>query len=129
MNRAIAQARLTMSRFDEAFDQKHTTADLFFLKKPYATPSGGAEHMWITIKDRSSEGYVGTVNNDAETTKLARLGQEVTVKPSEASDWYFVKNGVMHGGYTTRCSMKKMKPTERAELLLRLPYKMAPDNE
>lgn len=128
MNQAIGKAQATISRFEMAFYQRQTN-ELFFLKKPYPTPSGSLEHMWITNNAKSAEGYLGVVNNDAEDTNLVKLGQQVTVQASEASDWYYVKDGTMQGGYTIRYLLKRMKLTERADALLKLPYKISPEDQ
>jgi len=53
MNAAIAKAKATSDDFVKAFHAQKLDMKDFFVKKPYPTPSGEAEHMWMA---RSSSG-------------------------------------------------------------------------
>jgi uncharacterized protein YegJ (DUF2314 family) len=66
--------------------------------------------------------FHGTVNNEPEKVKTVRLGQKVTVAPSEISDWMYVENRKLVGGYTLRALRDAMSPAERADLDKGLPF-------
>src|SRR6267142_2622359 len=49
MNAAIEKAKATADDFVRAFHAQKPSAKDYFAKKPYRTPSGGIEHMWIAV--------------------------------------------------------------------------------
>jgi uncharacterized protein YegJ (DUF2314 family) len=55
------------------------------------------------------------VNNDPDTVKNVKIGQKVSIEPSKISDWMFVENGKLVGGYTIRVLRDTMSAGERAE--------------
>jgi uncharacterized protein YegJ (DUF2314 family) len=60
--------------------------------------------MWLTPVSFDGTTFHGTVNNEPEKVKTVRMGQKVTVAPSEISDWMYVENRKLVGGYTLRHS-------------------------
>ena len=117
MKAAIAEAKASATKFVEAFHaQKAGTKD-FFVKKPYPTPSGSVEHMWIEVAEEANGVLKGTVANDAEDTREVKLGQKVTLKLSEISDWKYHDGKKLIGGYTVRYFVDKMSPKERETFL------------
>jgi uncharacterized protein YegJ (DUF2314 family) len=64
------------------------------------------------------------IDNDPEVVKSVKLGQAVTVRPQDISDWMYVDHGVLVGGYTLRVIRDAMTPAERAELDKSLPFKI-----
>jgi uncharacterized protein YegJ (DUF2314 family) len=47
--------------------------------------------------------------------KNVHLRQRVTVAPRDVSDWMFVRNGKLMGGYTTRVLNARLSPDQRAQ--------------
>ena len=117
MNAAISKAESTVGDFVKAFHaQKAGTRD-FFVKKPYPTPSGELEHMWIEVTDESNGVLNGVVANEAEQTREVKNGQKVTVKISEISDWKYTDGKKLIGGYTIRYFYDRMTPQEKEEFI------------
>jgi len=117
MNAAIAKAKATIGEFVTAFHvQKPGTKD-YFVKKPYATPGGGHEHMWIEVTGEADGVLKGVIANEAEDTREVKNGQRVTLKTSEISDWKYQDGNKLIGGYTIRYFVEKMPPAERKEFL------------
>lgn len=117
MNAAIAKAKATSAGFITAFHaQKSGTKD-FFVKKPYRTPKGSQEHMWIEIHEEHDGVLKGVVANDAEETREVKMGDEVTLSISEISDWKYQDGKKLIGGYTIRYFVDRMSPKEREEFL------------
>jgi uncharacterized protein YegJ (DUF2314 family) len=117
MNAAIAKAQATSSDFIRAFhEQKPGTSD-FFIKKPYPTPDGSVEHMWIKVLTETNSVLTGTIANEAEETHAVKMGQNVSLNVSEISDWKYQDGKKMIGGYTIRYFIDRMSPKERAEFL------------
>ena len=118
MEAAVAKAVATTNDFVTAYRAKKPGAKNFFLKKPYPTPSGSVEHMWIEITAEGDDGvFAGIISNNAEETKKVKLGQKVFVRLDEISDWKYEDGKKLIGGYTIRYFLDKMSPAERKEFL------------
>ena len=117
MNTAIAKAKATSGEFIQAFyDQKPGTKD-FYVKKPYPTPSGEVEHMWIKVLEENNGVFNGVVANEAEETREVKMDQKVSLNISEISDWKYIDGKKLVGGYTIRYFYERMSPKEREDFL------------
>lgn len=124
MNEAIATARRTIGQFDTAFARQDSTSSDFAVKKRYPTPDGSGEHMWIAVMSIEKNRYRGVVNNDAEQTLLVKYGDTVMVDKSEITDWMYVDNKFLQGGYTIREMRRELTPAERSSMDSTLPFKI-----
>jgi len=113
MNDAIAKAKATSGEFIKAFHEQNGENSDFYVKKPYPTPSGGHEHMWIEVSGETNGILTGRIANDAEYTREVKFGQEVSLKIEEISDWKYQRGKKLVGGYTIRYFLDKMSPKER----------------
>jgi len=116
MNAAIARAKATFPDFVTALRSGNPAYHDFAVKKPYATPDGGVEHMWIESIREVAGGFEGTIANDANDTRLVEYGQQVRFAPAEVSDWKYVNGDLLVGGYTIRYFVERMSPDEKQAL-------------
>src|SRR5207249_3857757 len=113
MNAAIEKAKATVDDFVRAFHaQKADTRD-YFVKKPYRTPPGEMEHIWIAVLEEENGVMKGRVANEAEETREVKAGQIVSLKVSEITDWKYQEGRKLVGGFTIRYFVEKMSPKER----------------
>jgi uncharacterized protein YegJ (DUF2314 family) len=124
MNAAINKAKETMDEFDKALKSNRSTYSGFALKKRYNTPDGGGEHMWIGGIVPVNGKYKGIVNNDAETTNEVKYGDTVIVRRDEITDWMYLENNVLRGGYTIRAIRNKLTKEEQEEMDKELGFKI-----
>lgn len=124
MNSAIAKARQTLSNFDKSFQSKKPEYTDFAVKKPYKTDDGGHEHMWIALISIEDRGYKGYVNNDAEKTHEVKYGDTVFVGKKEITDWMYLENNVLRGGYTIREIRSHLTSEERSKMDEELGFKI-----
>lgn len=117
MNAAIAKAKATINDFVQAFHAEAPGTSEFFVKKPYKTVGNGEEHMWIAVEGEKDGVIHGTISNDAEETKEVKMGDKVTLKLSEISDWKYQQGKKLVGGFTIRYFLDKMTPKEREAFL------------
>jgi len=117
MNAAIAKARATTNDFVKAFHAPTPQMKDFLVKKPYPTPNGEQEHMWIVVSEEKDGVLRGMVANEAEATREVTNGQPVTLKLSEISDWKYTDGKKLVGGYTIRYFYDRMTPEEKQEFL------------
>lgn len=113
MNQAIGKAKNTIALFDEAIKSKNLSYTDFAVKKRYETGNDGGEHIWVAILEVINGNYKGVVNNDAEVTKEVKYGDTVIIRRDEITDWMYIDNNTLRGGYTIREIRNKMSKEER----------------
>ncbi|WP_153800858.1 YegJ family protein [Foetidibacter luteolus] len=114
MNGAIKTANQTLAKFNEALKSGNPNFEYFALKTRFNTPDG-AEHIWvsnITIKDNK---YFGVVDNLPESTTAVKLGDTIQIKDDNISDWMYIDNQRLRGGYTIRVLRNRMTEQERKQ--------------
>ena len=121
MDAAILEAKDTIRQFFEAFFEP-TKQQKSFLLKVVFDDAGQREHIWLADLDFGGERPSGVVANEP-TTPNVKFMQRIEFEPSYISDWMYVDNGVLVGGYTTRVIRERMTPEERKEYDARAPYK------
>jgi uncharacterized protein YegJ (DUF2314 family) len=117
MNAAIAQAGRTLPQFLKAL--RDGSAAGFFVKAPIPH-AGGREHIWVRNVREDGDEFVGEIDNNPVHLTNVRKGSPWRIKQSEISDWYFVRDGLMHGAWTLRVMVKRMSPAEAAAMRRRL---------
>jgi uncharacterized protein YegJ (DUF2314 family) len=114
MNEAIKTANETLDKFNEALMSSNPNYKSFALKTRFKTPNGG-EHIWlsnITLKDNQ---YYGVVDNLPELTTDVKIGDTVQILKENISDWVYVDNQKLCGGFTIRLLRKRMTESERKQ--------------
>jgi|KBSSwiStaDraftv2_1062776.scaffolds.fasta_scaffold08915_13 uncharacterized protein YegJ (DUF2314 family) len=124
MNSAIDNARKTIGKFDQALKSNNSSYTDFAVKKRYNTADGGGEHMWIAGISLVNGNYKGFVNNDAEKTHEVKYGDSVIVRRSEITDWMYLDNNVLRGGYTIREIRNQLTKEERIKMDKDLGFKI-----
>jgi uncharacterized protein YegJ (DUF2314 family) len=116
MNLAIAKAKLTIDKFDQALKSNNSSYSDFAVKKRYMTSDNGGEHMWITGIILVNGNYKGFINNDAEKTTEVKYGDTVIVRKDEITDWMYLDKNVLRGGYTIREIRNKLNKAEKVKM-------------
>jgi uncharacterized protein YegJ (DUF2314 family) len=113
MDRAVKKARETQKTFVAALQNPKPTHRGFAVKKGFPTPGGGEEHIWIGQPKWDGKQFRGTIDNEPVDTKAVKLGDTVTVKPEELSDWMYLDGKKVIGGYTLRVLHFQSTPEEQ----------------
>lgn len=114
MNLAIEKAKQSIANFDVALKSNNPKFTNFSVKKPYQTESGH-EHIWISDVVLKGDKYLGIIGNTPEYTNEIKLGDTVLVDKSEISDWMYIEENKLRGGYTIRALRNKMSASEKKE--------------
>ena len=122
-------------KMSAAIDKARATAPTFIaaLKAPKASQSGFSvkmgfkdgeqvEHMWLSPVRFDGTKFHGTVNNQPEKVTNVKLGQEVSIEPGQISDWMYIDNKKLVGGYTLRHLRDSMPANERAAFDKSIPF-------
>jgi uncharacterized protein YegJ (DUF2314 family) len=113
MNAAIEKAKQTSGEFLEAVRHPKPSYSGFSVKKPYPAVPSSVEHMWISQVREVGDHLEGVVANEAYETKAVKLGDEVSFKLEEISDWKFLDGNRLRGGFTIRYFYDRMSPAEK----------------
>jgi uncharacterized protein YegJ (DUF2314 family) len=123
MHRAVQEARKTVKRFIVAL--KHPTPGQtdFEVKKPFIQ-GNEVEHIWLSNVEFVGNRFQGRVDNQPRKIRGLKLGQLVSVNPNEISDWLYVDNGRLIGGYTVRVRYSELSPEQKQEFDRKADFKM-----
>lgn len=113
MSAAIATAVRRLPDFLAAL-QSGSGSD-FHVKVPIRHP-GGREHIWMGAVQVAGDSFTGRIANEPVHLPDLRKGSPYQVRQSEISDWYFMRDGKMHGSYTTRVMLGRMPPRDAERL-------------
>lgn len=110
---AIAKARATLPSFWERLEKPAQNEENFAVRLRYATASGGSEDVWAIDVEHEGDNVAATIDGaPRDVTDLAH-GQRVKVPLSRIVDWYFFRDGRMHGGQTIRAMLPALAKRER----------------
>jgi uncharacterized protein YegJ (DUF2314 family) len=112
MREAVEKARKTVQKFIDALQHPASGETDFEVKKPFVQKNE-IEHIWLSDVKFVGGRFQGKVDNLPEKIKGLKLGQLVSVNPDEISDWVYIKNGKLVGGYTIRAHYNELTPEQR----------------
>jgi uncharacterized protein YegJ (DUF2314 family) len=114
MHNAVIEARKTVRQFIKALKHPASGQEDFEVKKAF-TEGNQTEHIWISDLQLVGDHLQGRVDNEPRKITGVKLGQVVSVYPKEISDWLYVDNGNLVGGYTVRVHYNELSPKEKQE--------------
>jgi uncharacterized protein YegJ (DUF2314 family) len=118
---AIDEARRSLNVFFDAFCSPKRNQTAFLLKVRFEVPEK-IEHIWLADIDASVMPLEGTVANEPNFPGLEFM-QRVEFYPSAITDWMFIEDGYLVGGFTTQVIRSRMSPEERASFDANAPYR------
>jgi uncharacterized protein YegJ (DUF2314 family) len=121
MNAAFKQARASIGDFKKVLAAPAKGQSHMYIKAPF-TDGVTTEHMWVEDISFKDGVFSGTIANDPLTISNYKYEQAVTVKESTISDWQYVQDGKLVGGFTLRKTLNDLTPQRREEFLKSLPY-------
>jgi uncharacterized protein YegJ (DUF2314 family) len=123
MERATRHARRTVREFITALNHPVAGERDFQVKKLFVQ-GNAAEHIWLANVKFTGNRFVGEVDNKPVSIKGLKVGTRVSVNPDEITDWSYVHNGHLVGGYTIRVLYSELSPQERVEFLKSADFKI-----
>ena len=73
------------------------------------------EHIWLSDVRFVGNRFQGRIDNQPRKIEGLNLGQIVSVEPHEISNWLYVDNGQLAGGYTVRVHYNELSPQQKQE--------------
>ena len=121
MNAAIDQARATLPQFFQAMANPRPNQQSFLVKVEFRR-GPEVEHIWVADLDFTGKTPRGVIANEPRI-KGIRFMEQVSFDRADISDWMYLEDGRLVGGYTTRVIRDRMSPEERKEFDASAPYK------
>ena len=112
MDSAIQTARDSVETFITALKAPAAGQGNFTIKKPFKDGEQ-VEHIWLSNASYDGTQFSGRVDNEPVDVKNVKLGQTATAAKDEISDWFYIENGKLVGGYTIRVLYSQMSPAEK----------------
>ena len=114
MHRAVLQARRTVGTFIAALQHPSPGQQDFEVKKAFRQ-GNEVEHLWLSDVRFSGNRFHGRIDNTPTKIHGLKEGELVSVNPDEISDWVFVDNGKLVGGYTIRARYNELSPEQKKQ--------------
>ena len=112
MNEAVTTAKQTLDKFNAALSSSNPDFIDFALKMRFDTPKGG-EHIWVSHVTLKNNKYYGVIDNFPESTTDVKVGDTIQIVNDNISDWMYVENKKLRGGFTIRVLRNRMTESER----------------
>lgn len=114
MENAGRKARKTFDAFIAALRSAASDQSRFAVKMRFAE-GDVVEHIWLAGVSFDGSVFSGRIGNNPVDLKQVRLGRKVSIRPGEISDWMYIENGRLVGGYTIRLMCEDMSPKEKEQ--------------
>jgi uncharacterized protein YegJ (DUF2314 family) len=121
MAAAIEKARSTADRFIAANAAPTANQADFAVKVP-VRDGEHVEHMWMIAVRHENGRLFGTINNEPLDVTTVQLGDQFQIAKNEISDWMYVDDGKLVGGYTLRALRDEMTEEDRREFDAAMPF-------
>jgi uncharacterized protein YegJ (DUF2314 family) len=121
---AIARARATMPDFIRALEAPPPSHRDFSIKALFPELQ---EHMWVSDPRYVAGEFTGTLGNIPAGSTTLKLGDEVCVPEAWVTDWKYIDNDVLAGGYTLRVIRDRMSEKARKDFDSRIDFKILND--
>lgn len=118
MARAIALARGSLGTYFSVVQSKPSGIENPSLKVAIPKSDGdGHEHIWVMDVAADGPGtYVGIIANEPAFLDGIQIGDQYAFKRDGITDWMFMRDGRLHGGFTVRVMLPRL-PEDQASSL------------
>ena len=112
MNEAIEKANKTLSDFNSVLTNPKIEVKALKVKFQNQTD---IEHLWLSDVKLKDGKYSGILDNEPEFIKDHKIGDTINVDRNEISDWMYLENGKLFGGYTIKVLRNRMSESEKEQ--------------
>lgn len=112
INAAREEALKTLGQFYKAIESKNSELNSFSFKQTFSNEDYN-EHIWLNNIFKKNGEYYGVIDNFSEYVKDVHLGDTVEIVNEKVSDWMYLENSQLNGGFTIRALRNRMTAEER----------------
>lgn len=114
MHQVIVEANKTLYKFEDALKSNNRDYSYFALKSKFKSDNG-VEYIWISDVTIKNDMYIGVIDNIPKSITYLHIGDTVELSKENISDWMYVDNNKLRGGYTIRLLRKRMSDSQRKQ--------------
>lgn len=118
---AIDEAKQTLRTFFDVLAKPKANQTGFLVKAKFSD-GNMTEHIWLADINPAVFPLEGTVANEPALKDL-KFMQRITFHPEQITDWMYLEDGYLVGGFTTQVIRSSMTPSERADHDAQAPFK------
>ena len=119
---AIHEARASVKKFLDAFVAPQPKQRAFLVKIAFVK-DGDVEHLWLADLNLAGARPTGVIANPPLRKDL-KFKQRVEIDFTFLSDWMYVDEGKLVGGFTTRLLRRRMTSEERTKADSESPFRI-----
>lgn len=124
MTAAIQEAIRTFPFFLQAMQQPDSSLTDFAVKMKLANGDANSEHRWVSDLHMIGGQLFGVFKNDPLHAKVNESGDTLRVIRDDISDWMYIKNGKLQGGYTMKAKYNNMDEEGKQKFREALPFEI-----
>jgi uncharacterized protein YegJ (DUF2314 family) len=127
MNTAITKAKATYDGFLKALKSNEKDTRDYYVKMEFEGEKGGeveVEHMWVGDLFYKKDNLFGTLMSQPVYVLKHTAGDTIKVDEKLVSDWSYIKNDKLVGGYTILVLYHQMNKKEQEEFKKQLDYQI-----
>lgn len=117
MNQAIDKARLTVDQFIAVLQNPNDGQSKFSVKMPVRDDKT-TEHMWLSNVRFSDGRFSGDLNNEPVKVSGVKIGDTLSVAKDEISDWMYMQDSKIVGGYSIRYLMNREAENDEEKAMI-----------
>ncbi|MFH6997300.1 YegJ family protein [Flavobacterium sp. FlaQc-57] len=112
MTEAIKKANQSLADFNTALT--NPKIEVKSLKVKFKNQQN-TEHIWLSNVEFKEGKYTGVLDNEPEYITDYKIGDTINVDNKNISDWMYIENGKLFGGYTIKVLRNRMSESERKQ--------------
>ena len=112
MNDSISKARESLGQFIVALADTSSKFSRFSIKQSFEIFDGD-EHIWLSHVKLVNNQLVGVIDNIPGSINNIELGDTIVIDKTRVSDWIYIVDSTLVGGFTTKLLRKRMTVKER----------------
>jgi uncharacterized protein YegJ (DUF2314 family) len=108
-------AQNTLSGFFRHLNRPGTGEKQFSVKYPFSTGNGNSmEQLWLTGIYFKNGMYYGVLASSPEQVNGLKKGDKVTFDADSITDWMYIRNDKIIGGYSIKYLLEKIPENQRS---------------
>ena len=110
--------------FEQAMHGPDTTLSQFGVRMQFTDGAKNKEHLWLKKLHNIGGQLFGVVDTEPMHVTGMKFGDTVRVVRNDITDWMYVKNGKLQGGYTLKVLYNSMDENMKRQFRSSVPFEI-----
>lgn len=127
IKRGIEKAKKTLKKeFLDVFEKKLDLNNYNYSLKMAIRNYEQEEHIWLdNLRYDNSNTLMGFIANKPKHLTHVKSGDKIKIEYDDVVDWMYLKDDVLHGGYTIKAMAENMNAEQKKAFEERLGFKIS----